>query len=82
MLIDYAVSIFYGYLLIGAVFGVYFVSLGAARIDPDAHGMPLVLRLLLWPASAALWPVLLRKVLQQKTGSKDTPSTTSQPSQS
>lgn len=75
MLLDYVVGIFYGYLLIGAVFGVYFISLGAARIDPDAHGMPILLRLLLWPASVALWPLLLRKILSQKTRSRKTSST-------
>lgn len=55
-------NLFYGYWLIGALFGFYFVGWGAARIDPDAHQLPLLLRLLLWPASTALWPILLLKV--------------------
>lgn len=53
---------FYGYLGVGAIFGVYFVGWGAARIDPEAHGMPIALKLLLWPASVALWPLLLAKL--------------------
>lgn len=61
-MIELLVSLFYGYLLLGAVFGVYFVIWGAARIDPDAHGMPISLRLLLWPGAVALWPVLGVKV--------------------
>ena len=56
------VTLFYGYCLLGAIFGLYFVSWGAARLDPDAHEMPVMLRLLLWPASVALWPLLLRKL--------------------
>lgn len=57
------VSLFYGYLALGALFGIYFVGWGAPLIDAEARGMPLRLRVLLWPASAALWPVLLQKVL-------------------
>jgi len=56
------VDLFYGYLALGAVFGVYFVSWGAARLDPEARGLPFLLRLMLLPASVALWPVLLRKL--------------------
>lgn len=62
MLAELLVYLFYGYLALGAVFGVYFVGWGAARIDPDAHGMSLALKVLLWPASVALWPMLLVKV--------------------
>lgn len=57
------VYLFYGYLALGAVFGVYFVGWGAARIDPDAHQMPIALKLVLWPASVALWPLLLGKIV-------------------
>ncbi len=56
------VNLFYAYLALGAVFGVYFVGWGALRIDPDAHGMSVALKILLWPTSVALWPVLLVKV--------------------
>lgn len=66
MLIETLVAIFYAYFGLGAVFGLYFVVQGAARIDADAHHLPLQLRLLLWPASAALWPVLLVKVLRSE----------------
>lgn len=62
MFAELFVYVCYGYLALGAVFGVYFVGWGAARIDPDAHGMPLALKVLLWPASIVLWPVLLQKV--------------------
>ncbi|GAB3642530.1 hypothetical protein [Spirosoma arcticum] len=74
------VYLFYGYLALGAVFGVYFVGWGAARIDPNAHGMHLALKVLLWPASVALWPVLLVKVWRGQTGlSKENHSKPTQP---
>lgn len=66
MLAELLVYLFYGYPALGAVFGVYFVGWGAARIDPDAHGMSPALKVLLWPASVALWPVLLQKVRRSR----------------
>ena len=66
MLIELLVTLFYGYAAVGAVFGLYFVSWGAARIDSDARQLSVWVRMLLWPASVALWPVLWQKVRQQK----------------
>ena len=66
MLIELLVTVFYGYAGLGAIFGVYFVIWGVARIDPNAHKLPVLLRLLLWPGAVALWPVLLLKVGQRK----------------
>jgi hypothetical protein len=54
------------YLALGAVFALAFVSFGAARIDPDARGMPFAARCLLWPGAALLWPLLLFKWSTQK----------------
>ena len=64
MLIELLVAVFYGYAGLGALFGLYFVIWGAARVDADAHHLPFLLRLLLWPGSVALWPVLLAKVVR------------------
>lgn len=66
MLIESLVTIFYGYAALGTLFGIYFVIWGAARIDDEAHDLPLLLRFLLWPGSVALWPVLLLKVWRAK----------------
>ncbi len=67
MLPETLVLIFYAYLGLGAIFALYFVIWGAARIDSDAHHLPVLLRLLLWPASVALWPMLLPKLWQTNT---------------
>ena len=57
------VNLFYIYLLIGLVFAIWFVNRGAAKIDQGVKEANWKLRLLLLPGSAALWPILLRKVL-------------------
>jgi hypothetical protein len=54
------------YLALGAAFALAFVGFGVSRIDPDAKGMPLAARCLLWPGAALLWPLMLYKWLTQK----------------
>lgn len=49
------------YVAVGLLFAVAFVAIGAARIDPGARGAPLGFRLLIFPASVALWPLLARR---------------------
>lgn len=55
------------YALAGAIFALWFATFGASRIDPAARGMPLQARLLILPASALLWPLMLYKSFTQKT---------------
>jgi hypothetical protein len=50
-----------GYLALGLVFALVFVTRGLAAIDPAARGMPWLARLLVVPGAAALWPLLLWK---------------------
>ena len=52
---------FYLYLLIGLLFGIWFVFKGVQKIDAGMEGAKWNLRLLLLPGSIALWFVLLRK---------------------
>ncbi len=49
------------YVALGLLFGVAFVVRGAARIDPGARDAPLSFKLLILPASIALWPLLARR---------------------
>ena len=60
------INLFYGYWLLGTVFGLYFVSWGAARLDDEAKTMSWPVRLLLLPGSIALWPLLLGKLLKRR----------------
>ena len=43
----------------GALFGVAFVTRGAARIDPAARDAGVIVRAFWLPAAAALWPLLI-----------------------
>jgi hypothetical protein len=45
---------------LGAVFAIGFVTAGAGRVDSSARGAGLGFRLLIFPGTAALWPLLLR----------------------
>jgi len=53
-----AVEIYFG---IGLLFAVLFAWRGAAAIDPAAQDGTLGFRLLIFPASALLWPLLARR---------------------
>jgi len=56
--------LFYAYLAIGLVFGLWFVFKGIDRLDADIHGSSWRARLMLLPGTVGLWPVLLRKLFQ------------------
>ncbi len=50
------------YLSVGAVFALWFVIRGVARIDPNSRGSHWAFRVLIFPGAAALWPLLLAKL--------------------
>ena len=50
------------YCLIGIVFAIYFVSKGVTQLDPDTKGSTRMFRLLIFPASVALWLPLWLKL--------------------
>ena len=49
------------YTLLGTLFAAAFVTRGIDRLDPAARGAGWGFRLLIVPASALLWPLLLRR---------------------
>lgn len=49
------------YLGAGVILGGAFVMFGVGSIDPAAVDAPWSVRLLLWPGSTALWPVVMTK---------------------
>lgn len=51
------------YLAVGVLIAAYFVTRGAGRIDPNAQHGTWGFRLLIFPGAAALWPVLLRRIV-------------------
>jgi len=50
-----------GYLAVGLVFGVAFVTRGVGRIDAGAHDASIGFRLIALPGVVALWPLLARR---------------------
>lgn len=56
-----ALQILGAYLLIGLVFAVPFVIRGCSVVDPAASGAGIRFRLMILPASMALWPLLMRR---------------------
>lgn len=51
---------------LGTVFAIGMVAAGLSRIDIAATGMPWPARLLLLPGIAALWPLLLARLLTRQ----------------
>ncbi len=61
------VYIFYLYLLMGLIFGLWFVFRGVNGLDPAARSARWYVRLLFLPGSAMLWPIMLRKLLRKSS---------------
>ena len=55
------VALFELYVLAGVVLAVSFLPRAVLRIDPRVAGSPGVLRLLIRPGGAALWPLFARR---------------------
>ncbi len=53
------VTLLGAYFAIGVVFALAFVTVGLARVDPNAVGAKTIVRLLLIPGAMALWPLML-----------------------
>jgi hypothetical protein len=54
-------ALFAAYVLAGLLFAVVFVSRGAVRVDPHLSGSSILVRLLILPGVAALWPLMARR---------------------
>lgn len=51
----------YLYGAMGFLFAIVFITVGVKRIDPEAAATNWGFRLLIFPASVAFWPLLLRR---------------------
>ena len=52
------------YLLVGLVFAIPFVFLGAKRVDPAAQQATWGFRLIILPGAAILWPLMWTRWIQ------------------
>ena len=55
------------YVLIGFLFGLYFLLKGATRIDPLMADTKKKVRFLLFPGVVATWPFFIGKLFTSKT---------------
>jgi hypothetical protein len=56
------------YAVVGFIFALVFVTYGVARIDDAAESPTLGFRLMIFPGTAALWPILLTRWLSVRKG--------------
>ncbi len=54
------------YLLLGVLFALPFVARGVGRIDPLAREGSVGFRILIFPGTVALWPLLARRWLRKQ----------------
>ena len=55
------------YFSIGFLFGLYFLFLGAEKIDPLMGATKKKVRVLLFPGVVCTWPFLISKLFSSKT---------------
>ena len=53
--------------VLGLVFALAFVSVGIATVDPVARGATIGFRLMILPGVTALWPLFLKRWLENAT---------------
>ena len=66
LFIDIFLIVLGAYFLIGLLFGLYFVFLGAVKLDPQMGDSRWAVRLILFPGCVAVWPFLLFKLSKSK----------------
>jgi hypothetical protein len=52
------------YLVLGLLYGLYFISFGAGVMVPAARGAGLGFRLMILPGAIMFWPVLLARLIK------------------
>jgi len=55
------------YFFLGFLFGLYFVFAGVSKIDSSVKDSTIGFRLIILPGSIALWPFLVKKLIDSKS---------------
>ena len=63
---EWLVTALVGYTALGVIFAIPFAFRGVDMIDPAARNGTWGFRVLIFPGSVALWPILLRRVASGK----------------
>jgi len=59
-----------GYVVLGLLFGLFFVTRGVAKVDDASQNSGWGFRVMMFPGSVALWPLLLGKVLRVRAAER------------
>ena len=54
------------YFLVGCLFASAFVVKGIKTVDPSTKNASVIFKIMVFPGSVGLWPVLLRKWMKAK----------------
>ena len=58
---EWFANLFIGYLALGILFAMAFVTVGIGRVDPVAKESGVGFRLIIFPGVVATWPWLLKR---------------------
>ena len=64
-LISLTIDGFFIYVGVGLLFTIWFVLVGAKKMDDGMEGTPFHFKLILIPGSILMWPVLLIKIFKK-----------------
>lgn len=62
-----ALGIGQGYLVLGALFALAFVTVLGPQLDPATKGSPIGFRLIIFPSMTLLWPLLYIRWLRDRS---------------
>lgn len=65
------VLIGWGYVGLGVLFALAFVTVGVRVVEPKARGGSPLFYILIFPGCAALWPLLASKWLRARSSGRD-----------
>ena len=65
MAAEWFVNLLTGYVALGLVFAIAFVTTGVGRVDPVAKRSGIGFRMIILPGVAALWPLLLARWIRK-----------------
>ncbi len=60
-IVEILVFSFYAYLIVGFIFGLWFIFKGVQKVDHGMKEVKWILRLMILPGTMILWPVMLQK---------------------
>lgn len=64
--ISLLVDAFFGYMILGILFSIWFVFVGAKKLDDGVSETPWHFKLIIIPGAVFLWVILLAKIIKRR----------------